>query len=117
MSAPANIHSFEGGVDELNAAILSHEGLVVVKFGSTTCMPCRRVRQVLPGIAKENPEVAFYNVEVDQNQGIAEAFGITSVPHTVFFRGKNEDGTPKAVDKVLGAQIPQIKQKVAEYSK
>ena len=115
MSAPENLKTFEGTVEQLNEEILSHDGLVVVKFGSTTCMPCRRVRQILPSIAKENPTVMFLNVEVDQEPSIAAAYEITSVPNTKFFKGKTNDGKPKEVDSVIGAQIPQLKQKVAEH--
>lgn len=111
---PANLIDFKGTLNELYAAIKSHPGLSVVKYGSTTCMPCKRVRQLLPGMARDNEDVKFYNVEIDQQPEIKEALGISSVPYTVFYKGVGEDGNPAALGNVMGAQIPQIKGKIAE---
>ncbi|KAH0788253.1 Thioredoxin family protein [Histomonas meleagridis] len=113
MSNPSNLQDFSGSLEELNKEITSHDGLVVVKFGSTTCMPCRRVRQILPSLARDNPTVHFMNVEVNEAPEIAAAYDITSVPNTKFFKGKNEDGKPIEVTNVIGAAIPQIKEKIA----
>ena len=108
----SNLVDFSGSLDELKAAIAAHPGLVVVKFGSTTCMPCKRVRMLMPGFAKENPSVLFMNVEVDQDpeRVFASAYNITSVPNTKFFKAGEE------VDYVIGAAVPQIKAKIAQYS-
>ena len=111
-----NLVDFSGSLAELKTLITSHSGLVVVKFGSTTCMPCKRVRQILPGIASDNPSVLFVNVEVDQNREIGQAFGITSVPNMKYFKGKTDAGEPNEVASIIGAQIPQIKAAVKEHA-
>lgn len=114
--ATPNLVDFSGSLEELKEKITSHDGLVVVKFGSTTCMPCKRVRQILPGIATDNPSVLFLNVEVDQNRAIGEAFGITSVPNMKYFKGKNDAGEPIEVASIIGAQIPQIKEAIKKHT-
>lgn len=112
---PENLITFEGTVEEFNTKVKEHNGLVVVKFGSTTCMPCRRVRQLLPGIARDNQEVLFMNIEVDQKDEFKEPYNITSVPNIKYFKGVDESGKPIEVASVIGADIPAIKAKVAQF--
>ena len=115
MTTPENLKYFDGSVEELILEINLHEGLTVVKFGSSTCMPCRRIKQLLPGFATNNPTVLFIDYEVDKHQDAAEKFNISSVPDTKFFKGKDEQGNPVIVDSVIGAQVPQIKAKIEQY--
>lgn len=108
----SNLIEFTGTVDELKTTISGHNGLVVVKFGSTTCLPCKRVKMLLPGMAKDFPQVLFINAEVDLDpeRALAKEYNITSVPNIQFFKEGN------LVDNVLGAAIPAIKAKLAQYS-
>ncbi|OHS94450.1 Thioredoxin family protein [Tritrichomonas foetus] len=114
---PTNLITFEGTVDELYQKIGGHEGPVVVKFGSTTCMPCKRLKQLLPSMARENASTLFLNVEIDQQadpKSYKDAFGITSVPNVFYFKGKDAEGKPQNLGNIVGLQIPQIKAKIAE---
>jgi thioredoxin 1 len=112
---PENVRVYEGDLDGLYKAISDRPGLVVVEFASTTCMPCRRVRQLIPGFAQENPSVFFLIVEVDQHPELGQPFSISSVPNVKFFKGQTA-GKPTEVDCVVGANIPDIKAKIAQYA-
>jgi thioredoxin 1 len=111
----ANVIVFEGDFASFQKKIMDHEGLTVVEFASTTCMPCRRVRQLIPGFAKDNPSVLFLVVEVDQHPELGDPYGIKAVPHMKYFKG-SADGKPVEVGAVMGANIPDIKGKIAQFA-
>lgn len=60
--------------------------LVVVDFSATWCGACQRIRPDLHDLAAEMPEVVFLEVDVDTNAGLANSFGVKSMPTFLFFR-------------------------------
>lgn len=60
--------------------------LVVLDFWAEWCGPCRMLAPVLEEIGTEYPEVAFGKVNVDEEAGIAQMFGIVSIPTLVFMK-------------------------------
>ena len=58
--------------------------LVVLDFWAEWCGPCRMLAPVLEEIGTEYPEVAFGKVNVDEEAGLAQMFGIVSIPTLVF---------------------------------
>ena len=81
-----------------SSEIEKHDGLAVVDFWAPWCGPCRMVGPVLDELAKEyEGKAKVAKVDVDQNQSLAQRFGVRSIPLILFFK----DG--KVVDQVLGA--------------
>jgi thioredoxin len=81
-----------------SSEIENHNGLAVVDFWAPWCGPCRMVGPVLDELAGEYAGKAkVAKVDVDQNQSLAQRFGVRSIPLILFFK----DG--KVVDQVLGA--------------
>lgn len=60
--------------------------LVVLDFWAEWCGPCRMLAPVLEEIGTEYPEVAFGKVNVDDEAGLAQMFGIVSIPTLVFMK-------------------------------
>ena len=60
--------------------------LVVLDFWAEWCGPCRMLAPVLEEIGTEYPEVAFGKVNVDEEAGLAQMFGIVSIPTLVFMK-------------------------------
>lgn len=60
--------------------------LVVLDFWAEWCGPCRMLAPVLEEIGTEYPEVAFGKVNVDEDAGLAQMFGIVSIPTLVFMK-------------------------------
>ena len=57
----------------------------IVDFTATWCGPCRSIAPILEELAKENKDqIVIYKVDVDKCRGIAEAFGIKSVPAVLY---------------------------------
>ena len=80
-------------------------GVAVVDFNATWCGPCRMLAPVLEELSEEMAgKAAFYAMDVDDNQGVALRFGISSIPYVAVFK----DGVK--VDEMVGfVPKPQIK--------
>ena len=64
---------------------------VVVDFWAEWCGPCHAVAPVLDRIADEH-EIKIVKVDIDREQGLAQRYGVASIPMMVLF----ENGEPTA---------------------
>jgi thioredoxin 1 len=72
---------------------------VIVDFWAEWCGPCHAVAPVLDRIIEERGgELKLVKVNIDEERGLAERYGIASIPTMILFR----DGEPAAA--ALGAQ-------------
>jgi thioredoxin 1 len=79
--------------------VLKSEQLVIVDFWAEWCGPCHAVAPVLEKIADERQgELKVVKVNIDEEQGLAQRYGIVSIPTMVLFK----DGEPAAA--AIGAQ-------------
>ena len=70
---------------EFEAAI--SKGVAVIDFNATWCGPCRMLAPVLEELSEElGSKASFYAMDVDDNQGIAMRFSISSIPYVAVFR-------------------------------
>ena len=72
--------------------VLGSEGKVIVDFWAEWCGPCHAVAPVLDRIADEHEDVKIVKVNVDNEQGLAQRYGVSSIPLMVLF----ENGEPQA---------------------
>ncbi len=65
-------------------------GIVFIDWWADWCGPCRAFAPVYERVAEANPDVTFAKIDTDQEQELAAAFGIRSIPTLMIFR----DGVP-----------------------
>ncbi len=84
--------------DNFEKEVLESSLPVLLDFWASWCGPCRMVSPILDEIASEMPGVKVGKINVDEQQELAAAFNVMSIPMLVFIK----DG--QIVEKSMGAK-------------
>jgi thioredoxin 1 len=76
------------GALDFESAVVKSDKLVIVDFWAEWCGPCKMIAPLLDEVARELPDkVKIVKVNVDQEQDLAQQYGIYSIPTLLFFKG------------------------------
>jgi thioredoxin 1 len=75
--------------DELAKLVLSSPTPVLVKFGTTTCAPCRAIAPHLKAIAEEG-KIAVIDIDAEESFDLASALSVMSFPTLMLFKQREE---------------------------
>jgi thioredoxin 1 len=94
-------------------SVLSQNKYVFIDFWATWCPPCKMIAPIFEQLASANTregKFVFAKVDVDEQNAIAQEYGITAMPTFVLVK----DG--KAIQSIRGANPPAIKALVTSTS-
>lgn len=83
--------------------IKNSDKTVLLDFYADWCGPCRMVGPIVDEIAEENPQFLVGKINVDEEQELAQAFGVMSIPTLVVM--KNGEVVSKSMGAKPKAQI------------
>jgi thioredoxin 1 len=87
--------------DNWKREVAEADGPVLVDFWAEWCPPCRMIAPSIEALATAySGRAKVGKLNVDENPGVAQAFGIRSIPTLLVFKGG------KVVDQQVGA-VPQ----------
>ena len=83
------------------------ERVTIVQFSSSFCSPCKATAAIIGNLIKEMKDVAYVQIQSEQNLALIEKFDIKSTPTVIFFNSFGMEvgratGTPTN-DQVLAA--------------
>lgn len=89
--------------------VLDSEGIVFVEFFASWCPHCQAFAPEYAQISENlGNQAAFYQVEIDQSRGLADAYNIDAIPTIyVFYNGQ-------PVDELVGAQPQQVFEEIIQ---
>jgi thioredoxin len=67
---------------------VNENAMVIIDFWAPWCGPCRGFAPVYEKASEAHPDVVFAKVNTDEEQELAGAFGIRSIPTLMVFRDK-----------------------------
>lgn len=97
------------GDSDFESAVLKSQEPVLVDFWAPWCGPCLSIGPSLEKLAEQfQGKVKIVKVNVDENPEVSARYGVRSIPFLVMFK----EG--KVAENLLGAQPPQVLQKLIE---
>ncbi|KAK9916048.1 hypothetical protein WJX75_007778 [Coccomyxa subellipsoidea] len=83
---------------------------VIVDFTATWCGPCRIIAPVFEELSTKYPSIVFLKVDVDKNEAVAGACGISAMPtFQVYKEGKK-------IHEMVGASKENLENLVAQLA-
>ena len=84
--------------DNFQQEVLNSDKPVLLDFWASWCGPCRMVGPIIDEIAGEHPEIKVGKINVDEQQELAAAFKIMSIPTLMVVK----DG--KVINQAMGVR-------------
>lgn len=72
--------------DNFKSEVLDSEKTVLLDFFATWCGPCQMIAPVIHEIAEEREDITVGKINVDEQPGLAQAFGVVSIPTLVVIK-------------------------------
>lgn len=66
--------------------VIKNNDIVFVDFWASWCGPCRMFAPVFENASNANEDILFGKVDTEEQQELASAFGIMSIPTLMIFR-------------------------------
>ena len=106
------------------AETIENNELVILDFWAEWCGPCKAYGPVYERVSDEFPDVVFGKIDTEDQQQLAEMFGIRSIPTTIVFKegvgvfmqpgALPEEALRDLVLKIKGLDMDEVRAEMAE---
>jgi thioredoxin len=106
--------------------VIDSNDIVIVDFWASWCAPCRSFAPTFEAASEQHADLVFAKVNTEEQQELAGAFNIRSIPTLMVFREKvivyaDSGALPAAalqqlVDGVRGLDMDQVRAEIAAES-
>ena len=103
---------------------VSGDGIVLVDFWATWCGPCRQFGPIFEEASEKYPDVVFGKIDTDDQQQLAMAAQITSIPTLMAFRDgvavfRQSGALPLSaledlISQIQGLDMDEVRKEIAE---
>jgi len=59
---------------------LDNNEIVIIDFWAEWCGPCKQFAPIFEKVAEDNPDITFAKVNTEEQQALADQYGIRSIP-------------------------------------
>lgn len=66
--------------------VLEEKKAAVIDFGAPWCVYCRRLAPVFQQVADAHPELLTATVNIDEQEALADQFGVETIPTLLAFK-------------------------------
>ena len=71
--------------------LMNTEGVVLVEFFATWCPHCQRMMPIVADVKKKlGDQAQVVQLDIDKNQGLADALGVEGVPTFIVYKDDKE---------------------------
>lgn len=84
--------------NNFQSEVIESEKTVLLDFWAPWCGPCRILSPVVDQVSNEVADIKVGKVNIDEEQELAQAFGVMSIPTLAVLKGG------KVVNKAVGVQ-------------
>ncbi|MEE8330974.1 MAG: thioredoxin [Acidimicrobiia bacterium] len=109
--------------DSFESTVVDND-VVLVDFWADWCGPCKSFAPTYNKVSTDHPEVVFGKVDTEDQQELAQYFGIRSIPTLMIFRDQigifsqpgalPEDALRNLIDQALALDMDKVREEIAK---